>query len=370
MKRVGYLYEKICDMDNLRLAHQNARRGKTWYSEVKMVDENIDYYLAELQKMLLNQTYHTSEYTIFEIKDGEKIRQIYKLPYYPDRICQWAILQIIEPYLLKRFTDDTYSAIPNKGIHYGANKVKHQLAHDNENCQYCLKLDVKKYYPSIDREILKAQYRRIFKDKKLLWLIDEIIDSPKVGTGVPIGNYLSQYSGNLYLSWFDHWIKEEKQVKYYHRYMDDVVIFGKDKQELRELFQEIKKYLSDNLHLQVKSNWQIFPTYKRGVDFLGYRFFGDHTILRKKTIIQIRKKSRKVLAKIENGERLTLHDYQSIQSYKGWVKYCDGYHVEQKYILPIINEYKKKHKTQNSLQNIESDLFSGGDIGDKESDTK
>ena len=107
MKRYGNLYKKICDIDNLRLAHQNARRGKGWYKEVKEVDENLEYYLKLLQGMLVEHTYKTSEYEEFYKDDGNKVRKIYKLPYFPDRICQWAILQVIEPYLLKNFTADT-----------------------------------------------------------------------------------------------------------------------------------------------------------------------------------------------------------------------------------------------------------------------
>ena len=215
-----------------------------------MVNADEDKYLYEIQKMLINHTFKTSEYTIFKKKDTGKERTIFKLPYYPDRIVQWAIIQVIEPYLLKYFTLDTYSAIPGRGIHYGVKKIKKQMRYHKDDCRYCLKLDVRKFYPSIDRDVLKQQYRRMFKDPELLWLIDEIIDSPPEDTtGVPIGNYLSQYSGNLYLATFDHWIKEVKRVKFYHRYMDDIVVFGRSKEELRSLFADIKIYLSDNLKL-------------------------------------------------------------------------------------------------------------------------
>ena len=123
MKRYGNLYKKICDIDNLRLAHQNARRGKGWYKEVKEVDENLEYYLKLLQGMLVEHTYKTSEYEEFYKDDGNKVSKSYKLPYFPDRICQWAILQVIEPYLLKNFTADTYFAIPKMGIHQAPGKI-------------------------------------------------------------------------------------------------------------------------------------------------------------------------------------------------------------------------------------------------------
>ena len=215
MKRYGNLYEKIYDMDNLILAHKHAKKGKGWYKEVKMVDENTSYYLIKLQDMLINKTYKTSEYETFIKNDNGKEREIYKLPYFPDRICQWAIMQIIEPILINNFTKDTYSAIPERGIHLCLDRLNNSIKYDKDGTKYCLKLDAKKYYPSIDHNILKLKYRKIFKDKDLLWLIDEIIDSTSSDVGIPIGNYLSQYSGNFYLSSFDHWIKEVKNVKYY-----------------------------------------------------------------------------------------------------------------------------------------------------------
>ncbi|MDD2496198.1 MAG: RNA-directed DNA polymerase, partial [Tissierellia bacterium] len=235
MKRYGNLYEKIYDIENLKLAHKNAKKGKGWYKEVKEVDDGIDYYLLKLQKMLINKTYKTSEYEIFLKNDGIKRREIYKLPYFPDRICQWAILQIIEPYLTRTFTHDTYSAIPNRGIHLALQKIKKDIYLNSDKDLYCLKIDARKYYPSINHNILKSKYRKLFKDKDLLWLLDEIIDSTEGNTGIPIGNYLSQYSGNFYFSSFDHWIKEEKQVKYYYRYMDDIVLINEDKNKLKSL---------------------------------------------------------------------------------------------------------------------------------------
>lgn len=115
MKRYDNLYEKIYDIENLRKAHQHAKKGKGWYQEVKMIDENPEYYLGLLQQMLINHTYKTSDYEVFYKTEGKKTRKIYKLPYFPDRICQWAILQVIEPCIINNLTDDTYSAIPKRG---------------------------------------------------------------------------------------------------------------------------------------------------------------------------------------------------------------------------------------------------------------
>ena len=344
------LWEKICSMDNLKLAHQNAKSGKGWYSEVKMVDSDPDKYLEALQIMLLLKIYHTSEYENFFKKEGKKIRLLSKLPYYPDRICHWAVLQVIEPILINCFIANTYSAIPNRGIHKCLHDVQHAMQTDVKGCQYCLVLDVKQYYPSINHEILKGIYRRIFKDKDLLWILDEIIDSTPDDTGVPIGNYLSQYSGNIYLTPFDHWIKEVKRVKHYYRYMDDIKIFAETKEELHQLFRNIEEYFHMKLKLTIKENWQIFPTYKRGVDYVGYRSFLEFTLLRKSTCDNFKRKMVAINKKRLNGDPLTYSEWCSINSYKGWLQHCDSYRLQQKYFAPLeqyanayyINNIKKK----------------------------
>lgn len=335
MKRYGNLYEKIYNMDNLRLAHQNAKKGKGWYKEVKMIDSNPEFYLEQLQSMLINKTYKTSEYETFIKKEGGKEREIFKLPYFPDRICQWAVMLIIEPILLNYFTNDTYSAIPERGIHLCLNRLKKALKTDVPNTQYCLKMDAKKFYPSINHEILKSKYRGLFKDKELLWLIDEIIESTDGETGIPIGNYLSQYSGNFYLAEFDHWIKEVKHIKYYYRYMDDIVILGNNKDDLHELRKEIDTIFRTKLKLKVKDNWQVFPTFVRGIDFVGYRVFMNYSLLRKSTCLQFKKKMVRIDKKKVNNETLTYSEWCSINSYKGWLIHCNSYRLNKKYIEPI-----------------------------------
>lgn len=354
MKRFGNLYEKVYDMENLKLAHKNARKGKGWYKEVMMVDSNPEYYLGILQYQLKSKTYHTSEYEIFIKKDQAKERKIYKLPYFPDRICQWAILQVIEPIIIRNLTIDTYSAIPNRGIHFGLKRLQNDIRNDEKGCKYCLKIDARKYYPSIDHDILKKKYAKIFKDNDLLWLLYEIIDSTEGNVGIPIGNYLSQYSGNFYLSSFDHWVKEKKHVKHYHRYMDDIVIFGETKEELHKILFETDMYFRCNLHLTIKDNWQIFPTYVRGVDFLGYRTFKDYTLLRKSTCKNMKRRMSKLMKKVSSGCMMNYSEWCSINSYKGWLIHCDSFRLSNKYITPIepyAEEYysrnirRKKHET-------------------------
>lgn len=346
MKRYGNLYEKIYDIGNLRLAHKKARRGKTHYTEVKMVDSNPDYYLNQIHEMLKNKTYKTSQYEIFTKLDKDKEREIYKLPYFPDRIVHWAIMLQLEDIFMRTFIRDTFAALPGRGIH-DALKRLHKFMEDREGTKYCLKLDIKKFFPSINHEILKQLLRKKIKDKDLLWLLDEIIDSVDGEKNIPIGNYLSQYFANFYLAYFDHWIKEQKGVKYYLRYMDDIVILHKDKEFLHQLRKDIEKYLKENLKLEIKENWQVFPTYIRGVDFVGYKSFGNYTLLRKSTAKRFKRKMRKIMKK----ESINFRDFCTIQSYKGWLKWANCYNLSQKYIEPLtekIAEYRKRVKNESS----------------------
>jgi len=217
-------------------------------------------------------------------------------------------MNILDPIFVANFTADTYSCIKGKGIHACANAVKKSLK-DVPGTTYCLKIDIKKFYPSINHNILMSLLRRKFKDNDLLWLLDEIIDS---ADGLPIGNYLSQYLANFYLSYFDHWIKENKAVKYYFRYADDIVILASDKSYLHNLLIDIKIYFKHYLKLQVKNNHQVFPVEARGIDFVGYKFYNTHTLLRK----QIKKNFAKMLKNNPNEA--------SIASYKGWAKHCNS----------------------------------------------
>lgn len=358
MKRTGYLYEEIYELENLKTAHRNARKDKLFYEEVKMIDDNEWYYLREIQSMLREERYKTSEYSVFYKTDYGKTRKIYKLPYYPDRIAQWALIQVISPYILFRLTDDTYSAVPGMGSHRCLRNVKRAMVNDMKGCKYCLKFDIKHYYQTIDHEILKQKYSHIFKDKKLLSMIGEIIDSIETAdeedkdrvitmygrksgmVGIPIGNHLSQYSGNLYLSDFDHWVKEQKHVKYYFRYMDDIVIFGENKDYLWKLFWEIKEYMR-SLRLVIKDNYQIFPSYVRGVDFVGYRIFGDYVLLRDRTKRKFQRKMKGISKSIGWYDRISYNEWCSASSYEGILKHCNSFGLRKRY-LSYVSPYKEQ----------------------------
>jgi RNA-directed DNA polymerase len=315
MNRIGNLYEKVCSINNLELADKKASRGKAKQPGVIIHRLNKQQNIWQLHETLKSKTYKTSKYSIFKIYE-RKEREIHRLPYYPDRIVHHAIMNVIEPILVSTFTADTYSCIKGRGIHSASYKMR-KVMKDVEGTKYCLKLDIKKFYENINHEVLKQLLRKKFKDKDLLWLLDEIIDSAQ---GVPIGNYLSQNFANFYLTFFDHWIKEELRVKYYFRYCDDIVIFDSSKDRLRQLLADIRGYVNDKLILGIKSNYQIFLVEGRGVDFVGYKHFHTHVLLRN----SIKKRFIRKLATDPNE--------QSIAAYKGWLDHCDSINLKRKYL--------------------------------------
>lgn len=317
MKRIGNLNEKVYDEANIELADNKARRNKKKRSQIKKHDKfrGLENYILSLD--FRNLEYKTSEYKTFKIYEPKE-RIIYKLPYYPDRIAHHAIMNIMEPIWKKILIHHTYSSIKGRGIHLLKKDLEKVLKKYPDKTQYCLKLDIHKFYPSINHDILYDIICKKIKDPNLLVTLKEIIYSTD---GVPIGNYLSQYFANLYLAYFDHWIKEELKCKFYFRYADDIVILSDNKEKLHNILVAIKIYLKHVLKLELKPNYQIFPVDSRGIDYVGYVFHRDYTLLRK----SIKKKIFRLITKKNKSKKFK----ESLQSYLGWLKHCDSKHLLQ-----------------------------------------
>jgi retron-type reverse transcriptase len=344
MKRYGNLFEKIIDIDNLKLAHKNARKGKTYYKDVKMVDSDPDRFLWQLHDSLKNKTFKTSPYVTKQIYEP-KSRTIYKLPYFPDRIVHHAIMNVLQPIWDRTFIYDLYSAIPGKGIHAGSYRLR-QFMRDKENTRYCLKFDVSKFYPSINHDILMEKIHKKIKCKDTLWLLEEIVRSPGGNTNAPIGNYLSQYFSNLYLSDFDHWVKEEKQMRYYIRYCDDGVILHRSREVLKDLQAEINEYLQEKLNLTLNPKTRIINVDKQGIDFLGYRCFRNCVLLRKRSALNFKRKIRY----IENHTVAPSFVLCSVMSSIGWLKHSDSHNLLKKFIFNNHTIIQKVSSASHSLQ--------------------
>lgn len=248
--------------------------------------------------------------------------------FFPDQIVHWALILQLEPIMMKGMYQYNCGSVPGRGTSYGQKSLRKWLDKDPKNTKHCLKMDVRKFYPSIKGEYLKPCFWRKIKDHRCLWLIDSVIDSVD---GLPIGYYTSQWFANFFLEDLDHFVKEKLGVKYYIRYVDDLVILGPNKKKLHRVRADIELFLSlKGLHL--KDNWQVFPVSKRDIDFLGMRFYRDRTLLRKRNALRIRRRMQKIAKK----GRLTVKDASAVISYWGWIKHTNSHTFYHKYVKPTV----------------------------------
>lgn len=341
MKRIGYIYDKIYNIENIKTAIRKASLGKRTQRRVKLVLDNIDFYANEISILLQNKNYIPSPYIIKNIKDGinKKERTIYKPKFYPDQIIHWALILQIEPILMRGMYHYNCGSIPKRGSSYGKKAIEKWIRNDIKHTKYCLKTDISKFYPSINNEILKKKFCRIIKDKNCLWLIDVIIDSV---SGLPIGNYTSQWFANFFLQDLDHFIKEDLGIRYYVRYIDDFVMLDSNKRKLHRARIKIEEYLNKN-DLHLKNNWQVFRVDSRPIDFLGFKFYRNKTTLRKRNALRIKRRIRKIY----NKDKITIKDARSIVSYFGWIKNTDSYFYYNKNIKPYVSKLYIKDVIRN-----------------------
>lgn len=270
MKRVGHLIEQIISLDNLYLAYQKACRGKQRKQEVLRFAEHFDDNIEHMRNEIADGSITVGDYRYFTIHDPKE-RIICAAPFH-ERVLQHAIIKVCHPYFDRTLIDSTYATRKGKGVYAALDKAVEAISH----YKYSVKLDVRKYYDSIDHGILKDRLRRVFKDNQLLALFDKIIDSYCVesGKGLPIGNLTSQYFANTYLSTLDHLVKEQWGATVYIRYMDDILIVGNDKEQLKQCVAEMTRYAVEQLRLTFKP--PIFRQSKDGQTFLGYRVLLYH----------------------------------------------------------------------------------------------
>lgn len=304
--------------------------GKRKQKRVKEVLDNIGIYAKKIQYMLVNKRYTPSPYIEKIIEDGatKKIRTICKPRYYPDQIIHWALMLQLQPIIMKGMYEYSCGSVPGRGTGHGQTTLRKWLNADHKNTKYCLKMDVHKFYPSVNNNLLKMMFRRKIKDEDCLWLTDQIIYS---ADGLPIGNYTSQWFSNFFLQGLDHYIKEELGIKYYIRYVDDLVLLGSNKKKLHKVRQAISDYLN-GIDLKMKGDWQVFKVNGRAIDFLGFRFFRNKTILRKRNALRIRRR----ISKIGKKGHLNYKDSCAVVSYWGWIKRSDSYNFYNKYIKPTL----------------------------------
>jgi RNA-directed DNA polymerase len=274
MKRAGGLYRQIPTYENLCLAFWKACRGKQDRKEVIAFRSNFDGQVRKLQDALLRHEPDIGHYRFFTVHDPKQ-RSICAAAF-PERVLHHAIMNLCEPVLEAYAIHDSYACRKGKG----ARKALERAQRYARKHGWYLKLDIRKYFDTIDHRILLDLLVRRFKDKDLMRLFENLLDTYHTapGKGMPIGNLISQHLANFYLGAFDHWIKEEQRIKGYLRYMDDMVVFGQDRAALKALLKHIGHYLDGKLALRLKENVALNRC-RHGLTFLGHRVFPDKILL-------------------------------------------------------------------------------------------
>lgn len=287
--------EKILDFDNLALAAYKAFRGKRYKQEVINFVENFTENLQILRDAIVDGTVSIGVYHYFVIYDPKE--RVICAANLRERILHHAVMNVCHEYFDRRLIYDTYATRVGKGVYAALDRVKNGM----RGYKYFVKLDVRKYYDTIEHAILKEMLRRMFKDDQLLELFDRIIDSYHAsdGRGLPIGNLTSQYFANLYLSGLDRYMKETFRVPVYVRYMDDMVILTNDRDELKQIATGMNEYAAGVLHLQLKP--PVFGKCTDGVTFLGYKILPGCLLLNGRSKRRFRSKLLKYAAMYEKG---------------------------------------------------------------------
>lgn len=312
------LFEQLCSLENLHKAYLGARRNKRYRKSILRFGLNLEENLLKLREELLGQTYKHGGYRQFFVYDSKK--RLIKVAPFRDRVMHHALCNIIEPIFDQSFIHDSYACRMEKGTHRAIKKLYAffkilKLLNGKIN-PYCLKCDIKKYFYNINKDTLSRFIKKRIKDKRIIWLVDEIIysDISSENVGVPIGNLTSQLFANIYLDNLDKFIKHQLRAKYYLRYMDDFLILGHDKKLLHLSMIRIERFLAKYLQLELNHKRAgIFPT-RLGVDFLGLINFYYYRLIRKSSV-------KRFCQKIKYFQRNKILPYYINKKCQSWLSY-------------------------------------------------
>lgn len=361
MQTIKHIYPKIYDFENLHNAYKKAIKCKRDRPDVMEYTDRLEENLIQLQNEFVWKTYEVGRYNIFYVYEPKK-RMIMSLQF-KDRVAQHAIYSQLNPFFEKQFIFDSYACRVGKGTHRAVNRLYGWLKQTDRKPQryYYLKLDISKYFYRVDHEILMGILSRKIADKDLLHVLSVIINcedthfglplGADVGNvaydellgdvGLPIGNLTSQMFANLYLNELDQFCKHRLKLRFYIRYMDDIIILHHDKRFLETVKQEIQIFLDERLRLQLNNKTCIRPT-SMGIEFVGFRVWSTHLKLRKKTAKKLKKRLKYLFAAFVAGEidRATLD--RSIASYKGILQHFNSYGLRQSLNGLYIKETRKE----------------------------
>lgn len=313
-KTIRNVFDKNLTYEKLIQAHYRAVEGKRHKEEILRFEMDLETNIANIMYSLETGTYHISKYREFTIYEPKE-RVIKSLPYKDRVVHQWYVHEFIKPYFVKRLISDTFACIDERGTHTCALKTQkymRKMLRTWGRDYYIIKADVRKYFYSINKEILFKIVTKRMGDKKLIALTRSLIFDGTGDIGIPIGNYTSQYFANIYLNELDQYVKNDLRIKYYLRYMDDFCIMLPTKEECRVVLEKIRVFLRENLELELNSKTRYYPS-KFGVNFCGYIIYENRMLLRKRCILKIKRGLREKSLCLKN--------------YNGHLKYADCHNL-------------------------------------------
>lgn len=359
MKRVGYLYEKMCDLSLIRYAIRKAAQGKTYKHYIRKVLQNEEAYALRIQEMLVNESVKLSpnrQITIYD-RSCSKERIITVPKFFPDQILHWVVMLIIEPIITKGMYRFNCGSVPTRGGMEAKRYVERALK--DEKIRYVTKLDISKFFNSVKPKYLMAMFRNKIKDEKVLRLINAILKNG--GDCLPIGYYTSQWFSNFFLEGFDHYVKEELKIRKYVRYVDDMVLLDTNKRKLHKAIARMDEYLH-KIGLKLKRNYQVWKVGSRPIDFVGFRFYQDKTVLRKKIFFRLCRRVRNV----RKSGYITVHQAQGILSLLGWLSHINAWKFYKEKIYPYAPKSRLKNIVSNHakklLEAIENEKIQKGTL--------
>lgn len=336
-KKIKSCFEKNLTFKKLMEAHLRARKHKAYKNEVIRFEINLENNIVNLLNDIKKGTYKVGKYFNFKVYEPKE-RTINALPYRDRIVHQWYVEEFIKPYFVPKFINTSFACLTDKGTHKAALEVQNQLRICKRNFGdfWVLKCDIKKFFYSIDPNILFNILKRNIADKKLLEFTHILIFDNRISDiGIPIGNYTSQFFANIYLNELDQFVKNELHVKYYSRYMDDFILILKTKNECKVAKDKIEKFLNSKLHIELNNKSRIYP-YKMGVNYCGYRIFTTHKLLRTSSKKKIKKNIKIWNKRFDNKTLDVNYALQSLNSWLGHASHCDSYRLSQK----ILNSAK------------------------------
>lgn len=438
MRSYNNLYEPMLQDDYIKQCFVNASEKKKHKNDVMEVLKNIDEHAEFLKKMLTEELFipYYHEPRIINENSSKKTRRILKPHYKYEQVIHHCVIGQFGPIVMNGLYEFSCGSIPGRGVHYGKKYMRKWLDSYNGKKFFILKMDVRHFFETINRRILKKKLKEVIRDKRFYRLLYILIEYDKIALavkiltdtgveinaeqtkrlvgciafddifgalevlkeigitgemfgklkiiieqirkGAPLGYFTSQWFGNFYLKALDHYIKEELHAEHYMRYMDDMVILGKNKKKLHKMHRAIEIYLNDKLDLEIKGDWQVFkfeyPVMKDGkpvldekgkqvtkgrmLDFMGFQFHHDRTTIRKSNIESARRKANH----ISKQDKISWYNASVMLSYMGLFKYTDTYNYYIDYIKPKINVKKlKKIVSKHSRKENEHDRLEKGD---------